>query len=69
VFITTNEPAEVYFRGKRLGRAPLGISLPVGSQTLEVRPASGAPHVSVLVDVKYGDVAMRSVTLPSSSAQ
>jgi serine/threonine-protein kinase len=69
VFITSSEPAEVYFRGKRLGRSPLGISLPVGAQTLEVQPVSGAPSVSVSVDVKYGDVAMKRVTFPSSAAQ
>jgi serine/threonine-protein kinase len=69
VFITSSEPAEVHFRGKRLGRAPLGISLPIGAQTLELRPVSGAPPVSVSVDVKYGDVAMKRVTMPSSVAQ
>jgi serine/threonine-protein kinase len=69
VFLTASEPAEVYFRGKRLGRAPLGISLPVGAQTLDVQPVSGAPAVSVSVDVKYGDVAMKRVTLPPSTRQ
>jgi len=66
VFVSANEPAEVFFRSKRLGRAPLGISLPVGAQTLEVRPVSGGPVVSVTVDVKYGAVAMKRVTLPTA---
>jgi len=66
VFVSVNEPAEVFFRGKRLGRAPLGITLPVGTQTLELQPVSGGPPVSVPVDVKYGAVAMKRVTLPTT---
>jgi serine/threonine-protein kinase len=66
VFVSASEPAEVFFHGKRLGRAPLGISLPVGAQTLEVQPVSGGPVVSVTVDVKNGAVAMKRVTLPAA---
>jgi serine/threonine protein kinase len=66
VFVSASEPAEVFFRGKRLGRAPLGISLPVGTQTLEVQPVSGGPAMSVTVDVKNGAVAMKRVTLPAA---
>lgn len=69
VFLSTTEPAEVFFRGKRLGRAPLGISLPVGTQTLELQPVSGGPAMSVSVDVNYGAVTMKRVTLPSAPTQ
>lgn len=64
VFVSATAPAEVFYLGKRVGRAPLGISLPVGTQLLELKPSSGGPAVSVTVDVKQGAIGMTRVTLP-----
>jgi hypothetical protein len=64
VFVSSTTPADVFYRGKNIGRAPLGVSLPIGAQTLELKPASGGPSVSVAVDVKQGAVAMKRVTMP-----
>ena len=64
VFVSSTAPADVFYRGKNIGRAPLGVSLPIGAQTLELKPASGGPSVSVAVDVKQGAVAMTRVTMP-----
>jgi len=69
VFVSTTAPARVFFRGKFVGTAPLGLSLPVGEQTLELRPELGGPPVSVAVNVKQGGVAMTRVTVPRADAQ
>lgn len=66
VFVSTSAPAEVFYRGKRVGRTPLGISLPVGAQQLEVKPMSGAAPELVAVDVQQGVVAMKHIALPGA---
>ncbi len=49
VRVAANPWADVYFRGKRLGRAPGKFSLPSGTHTLELRRGDVTKKISVTV--------------------
>ena len=59
-------PAEVFRRGRRLGRTPLfNVSLPPGRHRLTLRPLGGGRSKTITVRIKSGQTVRRSVRLGS----
>jgi hypothetical protein len=59
--VTPGGWAEIYLRGRRIGRAPGRVSVPSGVQTLTLRPFGNQPPRSVRVVVPAGGTARVSI--------
>ncbi|UJR85602.1 serine/threonine-protein kinase [Sandaracinus amylolyticus] len=55
--------ADIYHRGRYLGRTPTRVELPAGRQTLELAPFGRAPHRRVALRVPAGGEATASIAL------
>jgi serine/threonine-protein kinase len=60
--VTPGGWAEIFVRGRRVGRSPGRIELPSGPQTITIRPFGTQPPRTVRVDVPSGGTAR--VSLP-----
>ncbi len=60
--------AMVFENGSYLGKTPARLTLPIGRHTLVVRPLSGAPERTVVVEVTAGALSFVTVDFPPPAA-